>query len=77
MMRLALVLALSLHMMDAFGSEPSFPEGALISFRKIRSKDRGGNERDFAAIEFPAATHPRANDYEVRLERFHRVWDLE
>ena len=47
---------------------PSFPEGASISFRKVRAKDRGGNKRDFAAIEFPAARHPRANDYEVRLE---------
>lgn len=47
---------------------PRLPSNAAITFRVVRAQDRGRNVKDFAVVEFPAATRPRANDYEVRLE---------
>lgn len=49
-------------------AKPAFEKNAQISFSKVRAKDRGGDEKDFVSVEFPAALKPRANDYCVRLE---------
>ncbi len=51
---------------------PVFPEGARISVREVRAKDRLGIERDMYELSFPPASMtadtPRANEYEVCVE---------
>ena len=51
---------------------PVFPEGAKISVREIRAKDRMGDEREMYELSFPPASMtadaPRANEYEVCVE---------